>query len=507
MSKSGALLIRIVTSIQFVLSIFLVLSAIAVAQAASWIKIEPEEGALSGSVQAYGDANASGGSAVQFLSGESTSGCWLASAVFCEDFEAGIASNRLRSGDLNSQKISFSRMTGTPYDNLQSDTNWIRRADIPACRSGSVTNPFPNNDVLICDPSSSINSHYGLVAAASQNYGDTWGRVTQPFDIAGRTGKIAFDASLYVANGLYGNAEIGFIDEPTNSPSIIDENGNGAPPRNGILFGFNQFCQGTASASARPKVRVFSNYAEVRVADMEGMDDFCPSDRAALTQSYKLNRVEIRLSQNHVEVWASDFSANGTSFGALKKIYSANISLNFSRGYMLFGSHNHATNKYGLILSHNVLWDNVAFDGPAIAAGKNYQVPDNTQLSGDGMNIGYGVKNISETLMAPLQVSGVTTSGVTSAKLSYAFYMEIFFNQNLPNWRMNYRLNGGTWHQHAMPTAMASSFEPRQARRYHFVVEINPAELVNGTNTIQFAGQDLNNGYQSFIANVDLMTN
>ena len=72
----------------------------------------------------------------------------------------------------------------------------IGMAVIPECRPGVSTHVWPDGDTLICDPTADVASHHLLVAAAAQNYGQNGYRIRQPFDFAGRTGKIVFDATV-----------------------------------------------------------------------------------------------------------------------------------------------------------------------------------------------------------------------------------------------------------------------------------------------------------------------
>ncbi len=143
----------------------------------------------------------------------------------------------------------------------------------------------------------------------------------------------------------------------------------------------------------------------------------------------------------------------------IKLLYSANISLPFTRGYVHFNPRNHATAKYGFGPDVVFHWDNIGFDGPVIAAPRAYEIPDNTVVTSYNgsqvQNLGYqlfdgttgkaaGIYNLS-TKINSLTFQNVNTSGITSATLT----MNAFFNAGVhtasTNWGISYRFNGGTW--------------------------------------------------------------
>lgn len=483
-------------------------TAFAIAQVAlPHIGFEAEAGTLAGGASVASDSGAGGGSFVSFFQ-QSIPGpigqCGLSGEVFCENFESGPVANRLRSGDFDSTKISAARLSGT-HDN--SGLSWVRRALIPSgCRSGSVTDPLPPDDTLICEPTSSVNSRHGLTATAVQNYGDNYYRVNQPFDFANRTGIIRFDASIHHTEALWGGAAVTLIDEPLPSTSIIDENSNGAPPRNGLVIHFNTYCINDRDHSTLPTVRVYSNYTETRIIDTGNHNEWCNAP-SALTQAGKMNRIELRVSQNKLEIWASDFSSDGVTFGALKNIYtSPAFNLPFSRGWFSFGGHNHATVKYGGPPSINVLWDNIAFDGPAITAPKAYQIRDNGASDAGGMSIGHPFRNRNETIMPALTFNNVQLSGSTSAKLTFNLWNEAFFN-DYSTMAIYYRLNGGAWRLVNFQPQMVSNFDARGSSRSNHAIDIAFSDLINGNNAIQFASDNMNHSYPSYIANLDLILN
>src|SRR5262249_45833767 len=100
----------------------------------------------------------------------------------------------------------------------------------------------------------------------------------------------------------------------------------------------------------------------------------------------KLNHFEVLVSQQQIEIRVSPFSDDGKSFDPPQSLYTANVSLPFSRGYVHLTTHNHATLKYtgpgkgfGVDTPTDAVvarFDNVGFDGPVITNWREYEVPD-----------------------------------------------------------------------------------------------------------------------------------
>src|SRR6185503_7802957 len=103
---------------------------------------------------------------------------------------------RGRGGDLNPALWHAAHLAPGNYTE---PTNRIRQSTIPTCRAGITSPVYPPDDALICDGTSS-NPGTLLTSANIQYYGSTDYMIRQPFDFAGRTGKIAFDVDA-VAGG------------------------------------------------------------------------------------------------------------------------------------------------------------------------------------------------------------------------------------------------------------------------------------------------------------------
>jgi hypothetical protein len=188
-------------------------------------------------------------------------GCGLPSAAFCDTFDAPSPTPG-RAGELDAFFWSGSRHTGTGICAVSLPTCGafsIGQATLaqppaldggtmpPACRVGLPSQVFPDHDTLVCDPSPDIGSRYLQVAVAAQNYGENSYRIRQPFDFAGRMGKIVFDAEGFTIGGLWGWVSIEVTEDPIPTPSFSlgytamapYSNDEGAPlPKNGVEIQF-----------------------------------------------------------------------------------------------------------------------------------------------------------------------------------------------------------------------------------------------------------------------------
>jgi hypothetical protein len=131
-------------------------------------------------------------------------------------------------------------------------------------------------------------------------------------------------------------------------------------------------------------------------------------------------------------------------------------------------------------------------------------VRDAAVPSGNGLNLAYPLPNSAGGgSTPPLSLAGVSTANLSSATLAFDAFADQISNSNWSAWRFNYRINGGGWHAAALSAAEIALF-PR-AGSYAFSIAVDPNELVNGTNTVQFSGTGFYAGYQPFIGNIDLI--
>jgi len=293
-------------------------------------------------------------------------GCGLPAAAFCDTFD-DVAPDGLgegRAGELDPRHWSGARMQ--PGLNFGASATPVRPATIPSCRADLPPRVYPGQDALVCDGNPRIQSRHLLMAAAEQSYGQLSLRIRRPFDFAGRTGSVVFDAEGELDGFLQGWVSLAITAEPTPAPSfgILQNFENGAVPRDGVEVHFFQIC-GAEDRVGVAQVNVFRDYTETFYLDNEGGR----SPTCVLTEPGALNHFELRVSRSRLEVWGSDRSPDGVQFGELTRLFALDVELPFERGYVHINTHNHSSLKYSenRVDAWVARWDNVGFDGPVIA--------------------------------------------------------------------------------------------------------------------------------------------
>jgi len=435
--------------------------------------------------------------------------CGLPAAAFCETFEQGPSALRGRAGDLDPTMYSAGRMAPQLMSGGDAIT-WVGQATLPSCRAGVQGKVYPPDDTLICNANASIRSAHLLTAVAAQNYGLNSYRIRQPFDFTGRTGTITLDVDATLISGLAGWASIEVTQEPVPTPTFnLYE--YGSLPRNAIelQFDFDRCGEGKASVG---NALVFRNHVSTSLTHAGGGDPVCFA-----TQSGSLNRVQVRLSQRKVEVFASDFSPDGVTYGELQPIFTSDISLPFERGYVHFSAHNHATIKYGYDDAWIVRWDNIGFDGPKLTNFREYEIADSATPAGmgeqQGMNLGYRLGEMEPSMStccpsapaAPLVFENVDLAGAKKATLSFSSF---YLNQNgtFSTYTLRYRFNGGAFVDRVLDPAEVKVLETeRQLGAMVQTIDVPLALLQDGTNTLEFATANVPQNYPPSIANIDLV--
>lgn len=456
-------------------------------------------------------------------------GCGLQQAAFCDTFDEGPSLLHGRAGDLDPSKWTIGRLAPADLNGI-GVANPVRVAPIPNCRSSFTSPVYPPYDTLICDPDASGNRQL-MTAVAIQNYGNNSYMIEQPFDFAGRTGKIVFDVEAAMTSGLGAFPGVEITDQPVPAPAFQEfHNFEAGPiPQNGVMLKFTNNCGSAgsegqyATLSALGNLLIYNNYVMTMVTPSYTADDSaCLKAKPGF-----LNHIEIDLSQTHIDVYGADYSPDGVSIPNLHLIYSADINVSFTRGYVHMSAHNHATIKYGYGPDGVIHWDNIGFDGPIISGDKYYEVADNTTMgtyvmygSDPIMNLGYLLRDASTgnpgmfdpyNLIAPLQISGVDTSSSTSARVS----MNIAFSPlgtADTTWGLQYRFNGGTWRTRNLTAIEANEVngqlgnpDPGSAANLLLLMDVPFTDIKNGTNTLEVLPVNAPMNYPPVMANIDLI--
>lgn len=453
--------------------------------------------------------------------------CSLTSPAFCETFNAGPVANNGRTGDLDPAKWTASRISGDIVTGGGVNPQFV--APIPACRSTFTgTMVYSPRDTLICDPSGSKTAQL-MTAAAIQNYGTNNYMVLQPFDFAGRTGKIDFDVDAAIQASASGYPEIDITDQPVPAPTFREFNNFevGSLPQNAIIVKFLNVCGGTTS-SGPSNVMVYNNYVGTILTPT--VNGGCVQ-----TSTGQLNHFEIQLSQTQISIYGSDFSSDNATFPNYKLLFQADISLPFSRGYVHVAARNHATFKYAGVLDAIYHWDNIGFDGPVIPALRSYEIPDNTTVStftGDAgdpspqpaKNLGYLLIDAATgrpagmydpvNLIPSLSFQNVNLAGAASAQLTFNawFNASTVYNDaaHIPTtaWGISYSLNGAPFTTVNLTAAQIAAMLNNDTGYQGFftpVVNVPLSALVQGTNTIKFLPVGAPIDFSPVIANINLL--
>jgi len=449
--------------------------------------------------------------------------CGLDAPAFCETFESGPAPawDRGRGDELSRRRFSATRYAPS-LSTGDGVTFWVWEGEFgrfaeepPPCRA-DVSGLLPvTRDTLVCDPSPPIASHYLMTAVGSQNYGSNAYRIRQPFDFAGRTGTIVFDTDL-AANFLLGYSSIVISEDPSPAPSW-DINGRGPNPRNGIVVVF------------------MGNGADVYGVRDYAMTTLDDTSVDIPRQRGHLCRVQVRLSQQRLEVLTSEPSADGVAFGPLesRRIVDFATPLPFTRAYVSLLAHNHATWKYGItygglsdpLRSWNTYWDNIGFDGTVIASTREYEVPaaevPSSRTTVDeypagvfhtvvhaGLSLGYVIPDGPASMSEPLVFQGVSLAHATRARLVFNGYYQGYDIDGirLGTGRLRYQLNAHAIHERAFtPGEVAMLDTPGQTGGYNHAIDIPLAELADGDNAVRFSTLNISSGYPNAVTNLDLL--
>ena len=430
-------------------------------------------------------------------SARSSGGCGLARAAFCDTFDRPAGPSG-RAGELDPARWSGGRL----QPNLPSGGGRampIGQATLPGCRRGLPAKVFPDRDTLICEPTPGIASPHLLVAVAAQNYGQNSYRIRQPFDFAGRTGTVVFDADPGLVEGMGppGWISIEVTEDPVAVPSyalFVNDEG-GAKPRNGVELQLRRTLGSDIRMLSLERVHVFKDHAGTPLQEEQG-------DFIKLKPGH-LNRFELRLSQQRVELFASDYSEDGKRFGELKKIGSQAIALGFGRGYVHISMHNHASEKYAKMDAVFSRWDNVGFDGPVVAGFREYDAPDSRKLADNQMDIGYGASADDEPVA--LTIPGVDVRGARAARLALTAWYLVEDRERARRYTLRYRLNGKAWHDHVLSAGEVASITSESLGAVDHVLAVPVAELVAGDNRVELTTVHAPTHYPPVLANVTLV--
>jgi hypothetical protein len=417
-------------------------------------------------------------------------------AIFCDTFSTSNPGIQSRTGGLDPNVWGVSRIGGQNNTGQGQYNTWLPTA-LVGCNG--TTTVIPPNDVVVCN---------GQLREALDDQGSV---VTlamypkQPFDFAGRTGTVSFDVSNDTQGSHSAWPEFWFTDAPVPAPFT-----HSVPcdfcsvPRHG--FGIRMSIDSYAGNPGEcPNGGDVDRWG---ATDLEIVRDWVPEERsfgdpnvrvfgcvkASPGPNGPLNHLELRISQNQIELWGSDA---GSSQLRLMTRWS-NVNLSVTRGlvwledahYNATKGNCHSTGKPCQV-QHTFAWDNVAFDGPFTYRDFSYDALDALVPHSDGS------VDLAK-YAAPNQTTSWNVFNIPSNPQAAA--ARVLFNFIPANYQAANSLivtvNGD---QH--PTAWPYPSSLRQGWWKTLAVTIPLTDLVAGTNVVQIGSVD----QPLFVSNVNLV--
>ncbi len=395
--------------------------------------------------------------------------------TFCDTFDAAHPVTN-RSGQLDGNIWGASRFVG--YQNLSGRYNLIANTTMVGCSGGTVA---PPNDIQVCGGQlrDSVNDNGDVAVLAMYP--------KQPFDFAGRTGRVVFD----VSNDTQGNhaawPEFWVTDRPVPAP-FTHEASWISVPQNGFGVRFaaanSPGCPGQWTVDSAVISRNYVaddsfNGGSIQVLTAQNSPGFgC----VTLSNGTTMNHVEVDVSQNQIDVYATNA---GTTSPLVHLATIPNAGLTLTRGLVWIEDAHYNGNKFGSQGTHTFVWDNVGFDGPFTYRDASYDVLDANSDNGDGTH--------NEGWATPLTVTTVPMDGslipvAVSARLMFNFYS---YNAPLTfTYVINGHPNTGAW-----PYPDTQTFSPKTIS-----FDVPKSELLPGPNTISLTA---NAGV--IVANINLV--
>jgi hypothetical protein len=351
--------------------------------------------------------------------------------IFCDTFDQPSPVTN-RSGQLNGVIWGVSRIAGRGVE-------W-KDSILDGCNGPQAASASNASDVIICNGQLRQSTHDNADVTALAMY------PKQPFDWAGRTGTVAFDVTNDTSGTHGAWPEFWITNLPIPAPNSHFpqcDTCSFSQHALGIRFAAERGSCGSGwRADSAVVIRNWGiedrNIFENTATGMRIRERGCASLSSGPNGG--LNHVEIRISQNYIEVWASD--AGSRTLKLINTIENANLS--FSRGLIWIGDYHYAAFKaheqnpsVPNQTNHTYTWDNVAFDGPATYRDLSYDVLDRVQPGPNGTyRIGW---ETSASSPANLNTLPMTTQAINTATGAYLLFN--FGPYNTPS-SFTYVING-----------------------------------------------------------------
>lgn len=404
--------------------------------------------------------------------------CSLPDAAFCDAFAEKSPGGR--AGDLDDAKWSFARL-GFGCTNAFA----FPASPLNVCGVWNTVDPGGPDSAFCVNEDNDPRWTEGFNDNTSYNYLEA--RIRQPFDFAGRTGTLQWEADARTSGSHGWWVETWITEEPVPGANLHDNQLVSSANAIGIVLALNcgQSAAG-AGTSGSGKVGV---ERIILVKDYQVTDVYDPfsgpnaNNRCVTTEQGELNKFQFKLSENRIEVFATN--VGGTELIPLAE---ADMDLGFSRGYVHLSHVHYNAHKAEVTPYQSYQWARVAFDGPVLATPRAYQIADPlskvsvdaTCATNEVFRISYGLSEqklydlgAGPDSPIPLAFADVDVTNATGARLT--------FNTTYVSAgdKLSFRFNGKTWHEYVVP-AINTTWE-----RQGFSIPVPVEDLVPGQNTLE----------------------
>lgn len=425
--------------------------------------------------------------------------CHLDGAAFCDAFTEPSPGGR--AGALDDAKWGFSRL-GFGFSNDY--TFAFPHSPINVCGTWNTVAPGGPDSEFCVSEEGEPRWTEGFDDNTSFQYLSA--RIRQPFDFAGRTGTLQWEADARTSGSHGWWVEVWFTEEPVpganfHAPDQLVSSRNAVGVVLALNCGIDAANQGTAGAG---KVGV-SEILNVRDYGIETVYYGAGFDNTRCVDSEQgvMNKFRFTLSEGRIEVFGT--AAGSDDYVSLGE---ADLDLPFSRAYVHLSHVHYNAHKAYVTSFQSYQWARVAFDGPQLATPRAYSVPDSLTAVGSGtpdkevLHVGYGVTegvafdfNDGPSVPKTLTLTGVDPSNALGARLL------LNTSRVSAGDTLRYRLNGNAWRDYQVP-AFGGTWE-----RQGFSIPVEVADLVAGDNTLELATDstpDTMPANSMQVANIDL---
>lgn len=356
-------------------------------------------------------------------------------------------------------------------------------------KCGTRTYVRPPFDYMICSGANPDNAHVMEVFDdQAQGYHYNSAMIRQPFDFAARTGKFRMEVDLKAwPHGHW--CELWFVQDPIPAPHARF---GGALPKNAIAveFWFNtNTLVGMVGNIYKFDNHVLRTYGLDSLGGEPGTATFGPG---FTFKDNVRNIVEVDMSTAQIKVSVS----NHDSATLVQQALLTGDTIGFDRCYAAFQHSAYRGREFGDLQTHTFHWGGISFDGPHVDPMHGHEIPDamggpSNAKPQDATNLGYLLvgstgktfrqrNNAREEITAPFPVMGlVRKTDLVQARLAVNIW-NMFANAD----ELYYTLNGGT----ERTITNEDGYNPEYTVAGYSAV-VNPADLVEGVNTITFRAQ------------------